>query len=124
MTTEQGRKTYGERLKVLMDVTLVRASSSSRPQMAAREVKGCWGLGRDAREVRVFLNGLAETQFDTKCDECGVGLPKGQTVAGKGIVWSDGSIISSCFAPTCISCFVQDRGGYLSLGIAYLVMES
>ncbi len=119
-----GKDTYNERLKVLMDVTLLRASSLSKPTMLAREVKAAWGLEPDAFDVRVTLAGLAETQFETKCDECGSCLPKGQAVAGKGVAWATGTILRSMFSPTCIGCFVQDRGGYLSLGVVYLVMES
>jgi hypothetical protein len=119
-----GKGALNERLKVLMDVTLLRASSISKPTMPARGVKAAWGLEPDAFDVQVTLAGLAEAQFETECDECGSLLPKGQRVAGKVITWATGTVLCSAFSPTCIGCFVQDRGGYLSLGVVYLVTES
>jgi len=126
-TTRMSKKTYNERLRVLMEVTAARAGTAGFsvvvPHASPKEV---WRLdGKDIRDVKASLSGMAELQSDQECDECLELLPRGHTVAGKVILWErDGGILQSRFHCTCIPCFVQDRGGYLSSAVVALVMET
>jgi hypothetical protein len=47
---------------------------------------------------------------------------RGAMVLGKGVQTRKEGLLGSFFSPTCISCFISDRGGYYSAALAYLVM--
>lgn len=118
-----GKKTYNDRLKVLMDYTLLKASTVGILPIRS-EKKGAWNVRDEETVEGVLLSGMAELQNYQACDECGAGLPAGHTVAGKVVFVGDSSVSRSFFWPTCIPCFVSDRGGYLSAAIVALVMRT
>jgi len=107
-----------------MDLTLLRASRAGEVPVP---VPDGFVFGHDPgwHVTGVSLGGMAELQNDSPCDACGRTLWRGDNVLGKGITQESagGKIVGSFFSPTCISCFVEDRGGLYSAALAALVME-
>lgn len=119
-----GKATYNDRIKVLMDYTLMRASTVGNPTVLKQSKRKVWPMTPTTDVESVSLSGMAELQNDMECDECGALLTKGQTVAGK-VILTVGFVSGgrgSFFWPTCIGCFAADKGGYLSAAIVALVM--
>ncbi len=119
-----GKATYNDRVKVLMDYTLMRAGTVGRAAILKQPKRKAWQMTPTTDIESVTLSGMAELQNDMECDECGALLIKGQTVAGKVILTCGfvSGIRGSFFWPTCVGCFAADKGGYLSAAIVALVM--
>jgi hypothetical protein len=127
---------HDEALRVLADLTLIRASTGSKLEIRIGEDDPRWprtwelfedGEREKEKVVRkvVALSGLAEAQAGkTRCDECRGSFQVGDPVLGKVVSVVFGATVGGFFSPTCVPCFASGRGGYLELVLALLVMET
>ncbi len=123
-----------EALKILLDLTMMRASSVSRGD---RGVPAGYPSPNGHPVVFVDVTGLAEPQrMDPRnlsgvCDGCSRGVSQDEAVVGKIVTWEDrtkgfidGSMRGSTFVPTCIECFAEDKYELCSNSLARLVIEA
>ncbi len=123
-TTRMTEWSYSSKLLVLMDLTILRASSTDGVQAMVPEVCDFSFLEPGYVVIGISLNGMAELQHDSKCDQCKRQIWKDDSVLAKSVRTKRDDILSSFFFPTCISCFMEDRGGYYSTALAALVMKT
>jgi hypothetical protein len=122
MTGTRGPRQYNARLRVLMDITLLRAGSAEDVTAAVPDVCDFPRMDPGHTVVSIGLRGAAELQSEAECDQCRRRLWVGNFVLGKTVTTRRGTLSCSFFSPTCISCFMEDRGGYYSTALAALVM--
>lgn len=122
-TTREPRQ-YNAKLRVLMDLTLLRAGSMDRVDAVIPDPCDFPRLEVGHTVTRIRLDGMAELHSDMECDQCKRTLWTGNSVLGKSVHTRFGIFDNAFFSPTCISCFMEDRGGYYSTALAALVMKT
>lgn len=121
--------TREEALRVLREITILRASSSRfsvfiRTPDSYRPPDDIVLFGLE----EIFINGMAKpsTVLACMCDCCGMDLAGVEVVVGKTLAYVnilDGSR-QNRFAATCVECFALDLQGFYSAAVASLVMET
>lgn len=107
-----------------MDLTLLRAGSTSGVDAAIPDSCDFPRLEAGHTVTRIRLDGMAELQSGMECDQCKRKLWIGNSVLGKSVQTRFGIFDTVFFSPTCILCFMEDRGGYYSTALAALVMKT